>query len=206
MHFRSILLFIFQLNSVLCLWKKTKTLENYVIDVLFSNTLTIIRCNPYESHIFREISIEILGHIQCSNRNQFLPDNHIENITLLQWNATKISCKKKSKIIDEEETVFLIKHKPKNAFKKINFQIIRFGSTSKSDVKIDDKKQRIYVKHPKRNLETDDMESSKDNFTMNVYSIRDRPILCSERQLITDDPCANQHFNLSFVCYYRVRR
>jgi len=204
MHFRSILLFIFQLNSIFC-GKKSKTLENYVIDVLFSNALTIIRCNPYEAHIFRELSIELLGHLRCSNRNQFLPDNHIENMTLLQWTATTVTCKKKSSVISEEETIFLIKHKPKNAFKKLDFKIIRIGSTDKSEIKIDDKKHQIIAKHPIRNSQADEIEPTKDNFTMNVYSFRNRPILCWEKQLITDNLCTNQHLNLSFVCYYRVR-
>src|SRR5262249_49767043 len=96
MRLNSIFLFIIIFNNSFCLWKKSKeTLENYIIDVFFTNSLTIIRCNPYEKHILRDITIEIIGHIKCSNKNLFLPDNHIEYITLLQWNYTIIKCQKK---------------------------------------------------------------------------------------------------------------
>lgn len=208
MHFRSLLLFIIQFSYTFSLWKKSTTLDNYLIDILFSNTLTIIRCNPYESHILRDLSIEVIGHIKCSNKHLFLPENHIENITLLQWNPTLLVCTKKKKKqkqkIEEEKTIFSIKHKPKNAFKNIKFRLTRLGSTGASEPKIDDKKHEISFTHPPRNIKADEIENTKDNFTTEIYSFRDRPIVCRERQLALEDPCENQHLNLTFVCYYQV--
>jgi hypothetical protein len=209
MHFSSILLFIFlfliTIDYTFSLWKKSKdTLENYIIDVLFSNSLTIIRCNPYERHILRDISIETIGHIKCSNRDLFLPDNHIEDITLLQWNFTFVECNKNKKIILKEETYFNIKHKAKKAFQKIKFDLIRVGSTGPSKLKIDEKKFQISFKHPLRNSAIMNLDQNEETFTTDIYSFHNRPIICRERQLIGEGLCSNQHHNLSYVCYYKV--
>ncbi len=211
MRLNSILLFIFlfiiQINYSFCLWKKSKdTLENYVIDVLFTNSLTIIRCNLYESHILRDITIETIGHIKCSNRNLFLPDNHIEYITLLQWDHTSIKCNKLKNTIKEEITYLDIKHKAKNAFKKIKLDLIRVGSTGPSELHTKDKNFQIYFKHPPRKLAITNTEQKEDDFSTQIYSFKDRPILCRERQLLPEGPCSstNQYQNLSYVCYYKV--
>jgi hypothetical protein len=146
--------------------------------------------------------METIGYIKCSNRDQFLPDNHIEGITLLQWNSTSVKCKKK-KII-EEETYFDIKHKAKNAFQKIKFDLIRVGSTGSSKLKIDDKHFKISFNHPPRNSAIMNTDQNEETFSTDIYSFKNRPIICRERQLIGDGPCSNQHLNLSYVCYYKV--
>jgi hypothetical protein len=211
MYFSSILLFIFlyliQFDSSFCLWKKSKdTLESYIIDILFTNSLTIIRCNPYERHILRDITIETIGHIKCSNQHLFLPDNHIEYITLLQWNYTSIKCNKKKNVIEEEKTYFYLKHKAKNAFKKLKFDLIRVGSTGPSELHMNEKKFELYFKHPKRQLALSHTEEKEENFSTEIYSFKNRPILCRERYLSSEGPCSNtnQHHNVSYVCYYKV--
>jgi len=211
MHFNSILLFIFlfliKINNTFSLWKKSKdTLENYIIDVLFTNSLTIIRCNPYESDILRDITIETIGHIKCSNSHLFLPDNHIESITLLQWDHTSIKCDKKKTIIKEEKTYLDIKHKAKNAFKKIKFDLIRVGSIGPSELYINEKIFQLYFKHPPRKLAINNTEQKEEKFSTEIYSFKNRPILCRERQLLSEGPCSNtnQYQNLSYVCYYKV--
>ncbi len=208
MHLSSILLFfIITINYTFCLWKKSKdTLENYIIDVLFTNSLTIIRCNPYERHILRDITIETIGHIKCSNRHLFLPDNHIEYITLLQWNFTFVECSKNEKTIKEEKTFFYIKHKAKKAFQKIKFDLIRVGSTGPSKLKIDEKKFQLSFNHPPRNLAIMTTDQNDEIFATEIYSFMNRPIICRERQLVGKGPCSNQHQNLSYVCYYKVSR
>ena len=196
--------FIIKINYLFCLWKKsTYTLDNYIIDVFFTNSLTIIRCNPYERHILRDITIEVIGHIQCSNRNTFLPDDHIEYITLLKWLYTSRKCNKKKTIIKEERTYFEIKHTVKNAFKKLPLELIRVGSTGLSKLHWNGKDLRLYFQHPPRQLSLSEID---ENFQTEVYSFKNRPILCRERQLSSQEPCSDeyQNQNVSYICYYKV--
>lgn len=210
MDFSSILLFIFiliiQIHLNLSLWKKSSdSLEEYVIDVLFSNSLTIIRCNPYELQVFREISIETVGYIRCTNRNLFLPENHLESITLLQWNYTSVECQKNKKAIIEERTYLYVKHKAKHAFKKVDLNLIRVGSMGSSQSKMDEKNYLLSFKHPPRSLAMITLDQENENYTVDTFAFKHRPILCRERQLVLPGgPCTNQHLNLSYVCYYRV--
>ena len=209
MRLSSILLFIFlflnQNHDTFSFWSKSKnTLENYVIDVLFTNSLTIIRCNPYERHILRLITIESVGHIRCSNSHLFLPEDHIQDITLLQWNYTSVECTKDQKKIQKEKTYFYIKHKGKNAFKKVRFDLIRVGSTGPSRSKMDEKKFQLSFEHLPRKLALVNADRTNETFTTEIYSFTNRPILCRERQLVGKGPCMNHHLNLSYVCYYKV--
>lgn len=209
MEFSLIVLFIFifiiQIDEIFSLWKKsTGGLEDYVIDVLFSNSLTIIRCNPYERQILRDISIETVGYIKCSNRESFLPENHIQSITLLRWNSTIVKCSKDKKSIKEEKTHLDVKHKGKNAFKKVDFNLIRVGSMGPSVSKMDEKKFRLSFEHPPRNLASIVDEQQNGTLAIQTFSFKHRPILCRERQLPDGGPCANLHINLSYICYYRV--
>ena len=200
-----ILIFIIQVNDTFSLWKKSKGgLENYVIDVLFSNSLTIIRCNPYERQILRDISIDTVGYIKCSNRESFLPENHIESITLLRWNSSSVKCSKDKKSIKEEKTYLHVKHKAKNAFKKVDFNLIRVGSMGPSISKMDEKNYLLSFEHPRRSLALTAEDQQNNTFGIQTFSFKHRPILCRERQLADGGPCANLHLNLSYVCYYRV--
>ncbi|CAF0985968.1 unnamed protein product [Adineta steineri] len=128
--------------------KSKNTLENYVIDVLFTNSLTIIHCNSYERHIIRDITIEKVGYIKCSNKNLFLPEDHVASITLLQWNGTVVKCEKNKNIIKEEKTYLNIIHKAKDAFKKNPLVLTRVGSVDSSKYHCDDNKAEIDFKHP----------------------------------------------------------
>lgn len=212
MYICSILLFIFPIiikfNYIFCLWKKSKdSLENYTIDVLFTNSLTILRCNIYEVHVLRYITIESIGHIKCSNKHVFLPDDHIESITLLQWDYTIVNCSKKKDKIKEEKTYFSIKHKAKNFFKKLKFDLIRAGSVGPSKLHMDEKKLQLYFQHEPRKLELVDNEQKEGGLSTEIYSFKNRPIICRETQYLPEGLCSNytQHQNLSHVCYYKVR-
>lgn len=199
--------FIITINYSTCFWKKAKdSLEDYVIDVFFTNSLTIIRCNPYERHILRSITIETIGHIKCSNRNLFLPDNHIENITLLEWVYTSIKCDKAKTMITQHRTYIDIKHKAKKAFKKNPLSLIRVGSTGPSKLHWDESHLQMYFDHPQQKLSPINNNKSNQTFTKNIYSFQHRPILCRERKLTPQHPCSktNQSENSSYVCYYRV--
>jgi hypothetical protein len=204
-----IFLFIINLNYSSSFWKNSKdTLENYVIDVLFTNSLTIIRCNPYERHILREITFETIGHIKCSNINLFLPNNHIESITLLHWDHTFIKCNKQKTTIKEEKTYLDVKHKAKNAFKKIPLDLIRVGSTGPSKLHWKEKDLKLYYEHPPRNLPINNTDHKDDIFSTEIYFFKNRPLLCRERQPSLDTPCSNPNppQNFSYVCYYKVSR
>jgi len=207
MLLNSILLFIIHINYSFCLWKNSKdTLANYIIDILFTNSLTIIRCNPYERHIIRDITIDKIGYIKCSNRNLFLPDNHIESLTLLEWDYTFIKCDKKKLTIKEEKTYLNIKHKAKNAFKKIPLELIRVRSTGPSKLHLNEKSFQLYFDHPLRKLAISNTEQTNESFSTEIYLFKNRPILCRERRLSSEQPCSNnnQHQNFSYVCYYKV--
>ncbi|CAF1306095.1 unnamed protein product [Rotaria magnacalcarata] len=207
MLLNSIFLFIIQINYSLCFWKNSKkTLEDYTIDIFFTNTLTIIRCNPSERHVLRDITIEAIGHIKCSNWQSFLPDDQIEYITLLEWLYTTIKCDKKKLKIKEEKTYFEIKHKAKNAFKKNPLKLIRVGSTDSSELHWKDDDFQLYFKHPPRKLSINKTEQTEDDFLVDIYSFKGRPILCRERYIPAQQPCSddNQHQNVSYICYYKV--
>jgi hypothetical protein len=199
-----IFLFIINLNYSSSLWKNSKdTLENYVIDILFTNSLTIIRCNPYERHILRDITFETIGYLKCSNINLFLPNNHIESITLLHWDNTSIKCNKKH-IITSEKTYLDVKHKPKNAFKKLPLELIRVGSTGHS--KLHWKDNKLNFEHPSRNSPINNTTQKEEVFSTEIYTFKNRPILCRERQPALQNPCitSNPPQNFSYVCYYKV--
>ncbi|CAF4861796.1 unnamed protein product, partial [Rotaria sp. Silwood1] len=167
--------------------------------------LTIIRCNPYERHILRDKTIEAIGYIKCSNRNLFLPDNHIEYITLLEWLYTSIKCNKKTNIT-KEKTYFEIKHKAKKAFKNNPLELIRVGSTGSSKLHWNEKDFQLYFEHPPRKLPLITTEQQGESFSTDVYSFKQRPILCRERHFLSEQPCSsnNQHQNFSYVCYYKI--
>jgi hypothetical protein len=205
----SVLQFIFLLHSccfprsrAIFTGKTPETLEDYVIDLLFSNSLTIIRCNPYERQILRGVSMNTIGHVKCSNQHLFLPSNHIEEITLLQWNETKVECNKKQHVT-EERTYIHIQHKPTKAFKKQPLKIIRVGSVGSSDIHWKEKERLLYIEHPLQSSPSVAGEMQTD-----VFAFKHRPILCRERQLAPANRCdaAYRPQNLSYVCYYRVRR
>lgn len=210
--------------------KKTEeSFENYVIDVFFTNSLNIIRCNPHERQIFRGMSLNSIGRIKCSNSHAFLPSNHIEDITLLEWNSTRIECSKKLKNKEkakdkpkkeskkkpppppspssgndetiEEKTYLHIVHKPTKAFKKQVLKVIRVESTATSDVVWKEKEKLVYFQHPSRKY-----EENGENVSTNVYSFKHRPLLCREQYLTPLRPCATDTSleNLTYVCYYRV--
>ena len=200
-----ILIFIIQIDRIFLRTNSKGDLEEYVIDVLFSNSLTIIRCNPYERQILRDISIETAGYIKCTNRDLFLPENHLKSITVLQWNYTSILCNKNKKTITEEKTYLYVKHKAKNAFKKVDLNLVRAGSMGTSQSKMDEKNYLLSFKHPPRSLAMITADQENVNYTVETFVFKHRPILCREKQLaVPGGPCANQHLNLSYVCYYRV--
>ncbi|CAF4289539.1 unnamed protein product [Rotaria sp. Silwood2] len=199
--------FILQINYSFCFWKKPNVLlEHYVIDVFFTNSLTIIRCNPYERHILRDITIEAIGYIKCSNRNLFLPDDHIEYITLLEWLYTSIKCNKKTNIT-KEKTYFEIKHKAKKVFKNNPLELIRVGSTGPSKLHWNEKDFQLYFEHPERKLSISNTEQQGESISTDVYSFKHRPILCRERRFSSEQSCSNnnnQNRNFSYVCYYKI--
>lgn len=207
MIFSCILLFIFQVNYSFCFWKSSKpTLENYVIDVFFTNSLTIIRCNPSERHILRDITLETIGHIKCSNSHLFLPDNQIEYITLLEWLYTTIKCDKKKAKIKEEKTYFEIKHKAKKAFKKNPLRLVRVGSTDSSELNWKEDDFQLYFKHPPRKFPTNKTDHTDDDYLIDIYAFKKRPILCRQRYFLSQQSCLNnsQQQNASYICYYKV--
>ncbi|CAF1110453.1 unnamed protein product [Rotaria sordida] len=167
--------------------------------------LTIIRCNPYERHILRDITIETIGHIKCSNLNLFLPDDHIEYITLLEWLYTSIKCDKKTSIT-KEKTYFEIKHKAKKAFKNNPLELIRVGSTGPSKLHWNAKDFQLYFEHPQRKLSISHTEQTGESISTDVYSFKYRPIICRERRFASEHPCFNnnQNQNFSYVCYYKI--
>ena len=210
MHSDSILLFIFvfvlKLNYSFSFWKKSKnTLEDYIIDVLFANSLTLIRCNPYELHALRDMTIEKIGYIKCSNKNLFLPEDHIKSITLLQWNLTSIKCGK-SNVIKEERTHLEVKHKAKNAFDKVSLELTRVGSSGPSELNWNGKDLKFSFKHPKRDPSITHTEADNASFSMEIFSFKKRPILCREKQSPSGISCLtiDQHRNFSYICYYKV--
>lgn len=211
MHLSSILLFIFPLiikfDYIFSLFKKSKnSLENYTIDVLFTNSLTLIRCNPYEIHILRDITIESIGHIKCSNKNSFLPDDHIKSITLLQWDHTIVTCSKDGKHIKDERTYLTIKHKAKNTFKKLKFDLLRVGSVGSSELHMNDKKGELYFQHKSRKSKLDDTERNESSLSIEIFSFKNRPIICREKKFLPQGICtnSNDYQNLTYFCYYKV--
>ncbi|CAF1220054.1 unnamed protein product [Adineta ricciae] len=185
--------------------KKTPVkLNEYKIDVIFQKALTIFRCNPYEQHVIRDITIEKLGSLKCSNRMSFLPDNHIESVTLLEWNSTTVACNKN--VIKKEKTHLNIKHKPKNAFKGLKFRVTRLGSSGESNVEFDDKKSYVSFEHHGGQATATNPNSLNDNLTTTYYTFHDRPILCRERYPASRNPCltTTQKKNFTYMCYYRM--
>lgn len=198
-----LLILFFGQRSETFFGEKFVPLSDYVIDVFFSNSLTIIRCNAYEREILRSISMGTIGKIKCSNRNRFLPSNHIEQIALLHWNETKFQCKKfkGNSFKSFDQTVLSIKHKPKHVFEKNPLKLIRVGSTDSSKTSWDEKQSILTFQHAPRIVEI-----KKENFTDEIYSFNHRPIICRERFLTSSNICT-KHFrqqNLSWICYYRV--
>ncbi|UJR27041.1 hypothetical protein I4U23_008345 [Adineta vaga] len=188
------------INFKSCSAKKSKPKpENYVIDLLFTNSLTIIRCNPYERHVIRDISIEKLGYIKCSNRDSFLPENHLEKIALLEWRFTETKCKN-SKIT--ETTYLNIKHRPKKVYKDLKLHLTRLGSVGGVYIKEVKKTSSLYFE----NIGGKSSISNTENFTTVFYAFTERPILCRERYPASKNPClaTTQKKNFSYTCYYRI--
>ena len=211
MHSDSVLLFIFlfilKLNYSFSFWKASKnTLENYIIDVLFANSLIILRCNPYEIHALRDITIEKIGYIKCSNKNLFLPEDHIKSITLLQWNLTSIKCDNKKNAIKEERTHLEVKHKAKDAFHKVPLELTRVGSSGPSESNWNGKDLKFSYKHPKRPPSISPSEPDNSSFSIEIFSFKKRPILCREKKSPSGITCPSigESKNFSYVCYYKV--
>ena len=239
-HLGSIVQFVFLVvlvlqPSVSLLMKKTEeSFENYVIDVFFSNSLNIIRCNPHERQILRGMSLNTIGRIRCSNSHSFLPSNHIEEIALLEWNSTKSKCSKKLEKLEKAKEKEITKKGKKKKEKEKKKEtpappLEKQTIEEKTYLHVLHKPTKAFKKQVLKVIRVESTgtsevvwkekeklvyfqhpprqyEESAENISTNVYSFKHRPLLCREQYLTPLKPCATdiQPQNLSYVCYYRV--
>ena len=199
LQFVFILLLILEENDAFLISKSKTNLSDYVIDLIFANSLTIIRCNKYELQILRSVSMETIGNIRCSNSFEFLPNDQLEKITLLRWNSTIVQCKKLSLL--NEKTLLDIVHKPKMAFHKLSFQVMRVDSTDRSGIHWEEKKNRVTFTHSLRSI-----KNKFENETVEIFAFPHRPILCREQHDSSSTICdpKYQPKNFTYICYYQV--
>ena len=196
------LLFLIRLSFGFLKGKTDESFENYMIDIFFTNALTIVRCNEYERFVLKTMTMQSIGELRCGNTEQFLPSNHLEQIALFEWEGTQGKCSNKDQTKIQETTILKVVHKAKNALKNHPLKLIPVGSTDSTEGI--EKKNHFHFEHAVRPIEI----KPDENYTTNIYFFKHRPILCREKYLTPTAPCDpnESRQNFSYFCYYRVRR